>query len=320
LIKDTTQTNAHPLLTSLIDYAGLFPPAQLSLEPAIRNYAAYQLYADSWMLGRFIIPAVRLAELTPYLHLFSKERRLNISAIGQRSTTKEECLNLLNEDLEKITLFCNDNVDVVGINVLEMPLPPIVPDHGFLKTIAAETNKHDLQTFCEVTIPLNEEWENQMLRTLDEIVLHNRKKKGGSLLGVKLRTGGVTADAFPTPEQVALVLVGCSDRDIPQKFTAGLHHPIRMYREEVETKMHGFLNLFTAGLLARSKKLDVATVVEILSDENAENFTFTEHGLYWKSLRIDVSEIEQLRQNALYSYGSCSFDEPREDLRALQFI
>ena len=61
---------------------------------------------------------------------------------------------------------------------------------------------------------------------------------------------------FPSPEQVAFVMAACRDRNLPLKFTAGLHHPVRMYRDEVQTKMYGFLNIFVAGMLAHTQNLD----------------------------------------------------------------
>ena len=39
------------LLTGVVDYAGLFPPARLPLDEAIRNYARYRQGSDAWMLG-----------------------------------------------------------------------------------------------------------------------------------------------------------------------------------------------------------------------------------------------------------------------------
>ena len=60
--------------------------------------------------------------------------------------------------------------------------------------------------------------------------------------GYKLRTGGVTADAFPDSMQVGHALVSAAAQQLPIKFTAGLHHPVRQFRDEVKTKMHGFLN------------------------------------------------------------------------------
>src|ERR1700733_11051866 len=49
------------LLSGLIDYAGLFPPASLGMPDAVANYDAYLRSEHSWMLGRFIVPVVRLA-------------------------------------------------------------------------------------------------------------------------------------------------------------------------------------------------------------------------------------------------------------------
>src|SRR5881398_1135947 len=44
------------LLTNSIDYAGMFPPCSLGLEPALKNHAQYVRSADSWMLGGFVLP------------------------------------------------------------------------------------------------------------------------------------------------------------------------------------------------------------------------------------------------------------------------
>src|SRR5205807_9684157 len=60
----------------------------------------------------------------------------------------------------------------------------------------------------------------------------------------------LTADAFPTSTQIAGALVTPATHQLPIKFTAGLHHPIRQFRGEVKTKMHGFLNVLGAAVLA----------------------------------------------------------------------
>ena len=51
------------LLTGLIDYAGLFPPAELDMKSAVRNYASYREGDHAWALGRFIAPISRLEEV-----------------------------------------------------------------------------------------------------------------------------------------------------------------------------------------------------------------------------------------------------------------
>ena len=53
------------LLAKLIDYAGLFPPAALDMATALRNYAAYREGEYGWMLGRFVVPRARAAEVDP---------------------------------------------------------------------------------------------------------------------------------------------------------------------------------------------------------------------------------------------------------------
>ncbi|MFV8829904.1 hypothetical protein [Alkalihalobacterium sp. APHAB7] len=318
--SETQKQNSSTLqfFSNLIDYAGLFPPAQLPLEQAIHNYASYQKDEDAWMLGHFIIPASRLEELDPYMSLFSKKNPLPVSAIGQKTVDSEQCLERLAFDLEKIQSFHKKHGEVAQVKVLELPIPPVVPNRQLLQKISSFIEKYSLQLFCEVTVPLDEQWYQKMLLTLNEIAIHNNKD--GIRMGLKLRTGGVTADAFPTPQQVATVLHACAERDISQKFTAGLHHPIRMYRDEVNTSMHGFLNIFTAGMLARTNTCSVEALAEVIADEDPSHFTLTEEGVSWKGHLVNVPDINYVRQYALCSYGSCSFDEPLEDLRKLNMI
>lgn len=51
------------LLAESIDYAGMFPPAQMPLDVALRNYVRHIREPDAWLMGRFVCPAVRLSEL-----------------------------------------------------------------------------------------------------------------------------------------------------------------------------------------------------------------------------------------------------------------
>lgn len=50
------------LLTHLIDYAGLYPPAGLPLAEVAENYERYQSSPYSWMLNRVVLPQSKLAE------------------------------------------------------------------------------------------------------------------------------------------------------------------------------------------------------------------------------------------------------------------
>jgi hypothetical protein len=164
-------------------------------------------------------------------------------------------------------------------------------------------------------------WEAPPDRAEQAIALLAEFNSGAdsTTFGFKLRTGGVTADAFPTSAQIAKVLVTAAAHRLPMKFTAGLHHPLRQYREEVQAKMHGFLNVLGAAALAAEHQWDADQTAIMLEDENAQSFSFTDDFFAWREWRIDIKRL-QYRRRFVVSFGSCSFDEPRDDLRVLKLL
>jgi hypothetical protein len=50
------------LVSNIIDYAGLYPPAGLPLAEVLERYRTYRASAESWMLNRLVLPAGKLAE------------------------------------------------------------------------------------------------------------------------------------------------------------------------------------------------------------------------------------------------------------------
>ena len=107
---------------------------------------------------------------------------------------------------------------------------------------------------------------------------------------------------------------------VPIKFTAGLHHPVRQFRDEVKAKMHGFLNVLGAGVLAAEHAWDENVATEMLEDEEAASFRFNGDTFAWRDWKITVSNELRQHREVVTSFGSCSFDEPREDLRALGLL
>ena len=73
------------LLAELIDYAGLFPPAQLDMEPAVAEFARQRGSGDAWILSRFVVPLGRLEELENAArdHFNAKPWPLSVLAAGQ---------------------------------------------------------------------------------------------------------------------------------------------------------------------------------------------------------------------------------------------
>src|SRR5262249_55594976 len=152
----------------------------------------------------------------------------------------------------------------------------------------------------------------------------NATANRGSILclppGLKVRCGGLERSAFPSTEQLAFVLTQCRDKRLALKATAGLHHPFRRLDPGLEVQAHGFLNVFGAGVLAHARGLPEEQVRAILEDEDPGHFSSDEASFHWQDVRATTAEIRAAREEAVISFGSCSFDEPRDDLRALGWL
>jgi hypothetical protein len=239
-----TTESLRVLLEHLIDYAGLFPPAGLSMDDAVRNYARYREGEYAWALGRFIVPKERAHEVPP-------DFPLSVLGIDEVKT---------------------DDLDSVRMGA-----------------------------FVEIT---------------DNALLPELAKRG---LRAKIRTGGVTADAFPTPERVAAFLRACKAAGVAFKATAGLHHPLRCVKpltyeaNAPAGTMHGFVNVFLAAAM-----LDQAE--EILREEDPRAFAFGDDAVAWRGQEVSTHALARTRRDFALSFGSCSFEEPISDLKELGWL
>jgi hypothetical protein len=296
------------LLARSIDYAGMFPPCQLELEPSLKNQAQYLRSADAWMLSAFVLPLGQFGAAKQLLAEFDPLHPLQVSALGPKTENAPAFRAALAKTDAAIRSLSTHNVDLVSVSQLEMFLPPDV-DSQLLSE--ARSILGTLPTFWEAP-PARAEQTISLVAELNS-------NADSPTFGYKLRTGGVTADAFPTSEQIAQALVTPVTHQVPIKFTAGLHHPLRMFRDEVQTKMHGFLNVLGAAVLAAEHKWDLRQTTLMLDDENADSFSFTDEFFAWREWKIDIKRLQN-RRKFITSFGSCSFDEPREDLRALGLL
>jgi hypothetical protein len=296
------------LLAESIDYAGMFPPCNLALEPALRNQAQYIRSDDAWMLNTFVLPIVQFDSAKQLLRQFDPRHPLHVSALGPKTENAAAFLDALAEIEAAIHSLAAHNVDLVCVNQLEMWLPQ---GADLLILDEARSIIGDLPAFWEAPAeraPETITWLAELNSGMDE-----------PTFGFKLRTGGVTPDAFPTSAQIARALVVPSTHQVPIKFTAGLHHPLRQYREEVQARMHGFLNVLGAAILAAEHKWNEKQAAAMLEDENLKSFSFDDEFFAWHEWKIDLKRLKN-RRKFVTSFGSCSFDEPREDLRALGFL
>ncbi|WP_433435173.1 hypothetical protein [Nonomuraea sp. CA-141351] len=127
-------------------------------------------------------------------------------------------------------------------------------------------------------------------------------------VGLKVRCGGLTAEAFPPAEHLAMFLKFCVEHDIPFKATAGLHHAIRHFDPSLGVDRHGFLNL----VLAVCEAVEGRDPVPVLRA--------TDVGHIVRLAQSVPDDTAKRARRLLVSYGSCSTSTPVEDLRTLGLI
>ncbi len=316
------------LLEQVIDYAGLFPPASLELDPAIRAYARHRAEPEAWMLGRFICPAARLAELDPYFDtLLADGDPLTLCVLCRGSAQPATSAVTLDEDLRAAAAFAAPPGTRVSIESFEVKLSPSLTRLDEIRqTLTAAATVRDgcgfgaVPTFWESLS--GNDWRDVQSATVGAVASVNDTlaADGHAAFGFKIRCGGVEPSAFPTVEQLACGIVTAARAGVPLKFTAGLHHPLRRYDEGLGCKMHGFLNVFTAAVLASARGLDESSIFDVLACEKISDFAFSPQGLTWQDQHVTTAEIGAARAAATTSFGSCSFDEPREDLQGLGLL
>jgi hypothetical protein len=299
-------TSLKPLLSSIVDYAGLFPPAQLSLPEAMKIYDRAQTSPHCWMLDRFVLPASRISELVNFLadsQEHHSTKPLSLSVILSKNWATEL------EQLQPFTAGSDPHQKLsqpIALSTLEVaPLPP-----SEIQKVCSHL-PDQITSFFE--IPFNAELDSY-LQVLQQI--------GAA---AKLRTGGITPEAFPNSTQLCQRILAFAEVKIPFKATAGLHHPLRgshrltNQADSASTTMHGFLNVAILSAFAHQQALTHDEGIAILEETSIAAFQFTDTEIRWRDRSLALDEVTRSRQ-FFRSFGSCSFQEPIDDLHSLNLL
>jgi hypothetical protein len=295
------------LLRDLIDYAGLFPPASLSMKQSMANFDRYLRSEWSWILGRFVAPVARLDELeTAFVEL--------PPLAAATGPVKYRLSVLLGSDVA---------ADIASIGSFNERMTKT----GGLRTAVIESVEAKVASAEEIrrlsaAIPAE-------LETYFEFPMDNCAKFMATVCEcgrrAKIRTGGETADKFPDSGSVIEFVRLCAAAKLPFKATAGLHHPVRSahqltyHPDSPSGVMHGFLNVFLAAAFLRVG-MDEELTVQLLEEQSAQAFRFEMDGVAWREYRLSLKEIADARARFSISFGSCSFNEPLNDLRSLDIL
>jgi hypothetical protein len=291
------------LLVGIVDYAGLFPPASQDMRPALENYATYLQSADRQALGRFIVPISRLNELEETGNDLlprgpgSEPWKLSVLVSGDVQSAAEQILEF-NGHHESGSARGHAAIDVVELKA----------------TNAQDIEEHRSRLPRFITpyfeIPTSQD-VTHLTRTIGQVGAR-----------AKMRTGGVTENAFPAASEILDFMIACSTDTVAFKATAGLHHPVRgafpltYAPDSARGTMYGFVNVFLAATVLYCRA-DRNLALSVLEESDPSAFNFTENAIVWRHITVDAAQIRAARSEFAISFGSCSFREPVDELREL---
>lgn len=273
------------IFAGLVDDAAVFPPGSAELPDAITAHRGHRTawYAD--LVGPFLLPA---SEINAARQLIEPGDELEIGLIGDTGVAAlPAAVEALPTDRVRLR-----QVEVAVAKRGEDPQP------GLRALLTALAGWPKISGYAEV--PLT--WG--LLAALDTLA---EARAGGVDVAAKFRTGGLAAELFPTPVELAAVICACRDRALPFKLTAGLHHAIRDTDPETGFTHHGFLNVLAATVIS-AEGAEVAEVAELLATTDAARL-------------IEPARVRGGTDRPLWvGFGSCSITDPLTDLVRLGLI
>ncbi len=293
-MTETKPASILALLDSSIDYAGMFLPAKLPVDDMLRSWAAARRGEHAGLLGRLVVPSHALdavEDLAPRYLTDEPRRPWPLSVVlGEDPEAELDLVRAFNDRLR-------GGAEVVSVEVMPLSTRAIDRVGTYLSP--------GIEAFFEV--PLDGEVEARLA-----IIASGD-------FAAKVRTGGVTAAAFPDAARLGAFVASAAGAQVPFKATAGLHHPFAGQRPAAgagtpSVAMHGFLNLAVAAVLCRVGAVEGDEIIDVLGAPR-DAFEFRDVGLAYRGLIVDVDEIAAARRALFRSFGSCSFDEPIEELR-----
>ncbi len=271
-----------PLLLQLLDDAAVFPPGSATLPDALTSHREYRSswYAD--LIGPLLIPASQVKTLSG---LLGPDETITVGVIADGIALGD--------------LFRPLTPRGLVVRQVEAPVARRGEDpQPTLRRLIELLQRYALAGYAEIPLA----WG--LLGALDTIA---EARESGLDIAAKFRTGGLAAELFPTPVELAAVIRACLERKLPFKLTAGLHQAIRHNDPETGFTHHGFVNILAAVCLAG----DGATAGDV-----AAILASTQPMTLIEAIRPFKSEPRPLWRG----FGTCSIVEPVADLQQLGLV
>jgi hypothetical protein len=291
------------LLDGVIDYAGLFPPAAVSLPEAVRQYTRYRGGEQGWMLGRFVCPVGALSDFTrtaePFLPRDAGALPWRLTVVGSGDhRADQDAVDRFNAHHRWSADDCSAVIDAIETRLVSVS--EVGEAHGVFRDA--------LTVYGE--LPL----DDALPSLVAALASHGMR--------AKLRAGGVTAGAFPSGSAVARFITTCVAASVPFKATAGLHHavcgthPLTYAPDAPTAPMFGFLNMLLATASAMAGAAH-AEIEALLTSTDLATLHFHDEEVAWGEHLWSTAALAEVRTRGMVSFGSCSFTEPTEEALAL---
>lgn len=322
------------LLNSSLNYAGLYYPSQVSLREALREYVDFSNSQYSFMRGDFVMPHHEL----PMLGTFADRKHrllgmLPLCITGPESNTLFEFKNALLKIEHEIKTVHSAYPGEVRTNILELTLPSVSVENlnpeELVKALesvvrtASESRLLPHRVFLEIP---GSEFDAETTKKITKVIaVHNksilkRKIKNYLFSGLKIKCNAAEGGKAPTAEYLAKVILYARDANVAVKFSGFENTPLPTYDYSAQSKIHGLLNILIASVLAYTQDLNHDEMIDVLEDNNPENFTLKDDYLAWRELAAPIPEIKMLRMLSITSFNVTGFRGPVDGMNDLNLL
>jgi hypothetical protein len=276
------------LFRELFDDASLFPPAALAMADAVSGHLRHQAAWYRATSGPFVCADTRIPELS-----------MAMTAAGVAELDLALVLpgGAASLDSAVDAVFADPRL---RLRAVELPIAASADTMASVSAAAAALERTPLAGAAAfIEIPAR-----QLTADVARAVADHRYL-------AKVRTGGTAAEAFPDEPTLAACLATLVAARLPFKCTAGLHHAVRQSATDTGFEHHGFLNVLLSVAAALTSD-QIEEVTAELADPAASRVAA-------KVSALDADTVSAVR-GLFTSFGTCSTDEPIEDLVTLGLL
>lgn len=306
------------LLGGVLDYAGTFPPAKLSLSDALAEMATFRrTAAHPWLVGRMALPAIEIVRLGggDFLSRGGDGSPVLFAALGSDASSGG-----FSEMIRRETRSLDDFSDRAGGDPARAVV--VAYETRALVSVIQSGSRADVRREVEsclasfpsegrlapsFEVPLETAPGEGLVAAAE--ALREAARNGRSRPGLKVRTGGA---AVPSAEALGELLALAARLGLRFKATQGLHHAVS------DSKEFGFVNLFVGCALAYwpGAPASAADIARCLAERDPTAFRFS-RSVHWRDRELPVEGILEARRAHQACFGSCSAREPDEALASM---